>query len=519
MIGASILLTVAVLLLLGFWSARRVRGSAGNFTLAGRTLTAPIVAILLMSQVIDSNATVGAADLSGGFGFWAGAAMPIGLAVSMLMLGLFVAKKVRAMSLSSLPSYFLQRFGRPGELLCSALAIICFGVLMAGNLVALGLLMEYFAGVPYWLSVIIVAGVALVYTLVGGMFASVYTGVFLMGVMTVGFVGLSLWMFVGPGYSAPEGLGVLDFEQLTQSSAGAVVNWATIFALGLGNLVAIDVFQRVSSSRSPGGARAAGIMAAVGTVVLCVPLAAVAVTGAGLLGDFDGPLLFGLLTGPVPQPIAITVIAALVAASLTTVSGIFLASSSIIVTNIFTGARATAMISRAGLLSASRYAMVPVAVIGIIVALRVNHTGILLTLAFDLLCASLVAPFLFSLWTRIASTRALMISTVLGLGLRMVLFVLTPTIYGVENTLLYLPNDVIGVEMDGWSTFMAAAVSAIAYLAIGMTDRPRHQVGLPAATAMPVQSPEAAAAPVASPAPAPATEPMPEPVSASTSSG
>lgn len=467
MISVAIGATVVLLVILGLMSSTRVRGQNRNFAVAGRTLTVPLVAVLLMSQVVDSNATVGAADLAGGFGFWAGAALPLGLAASFLLMGLFVAEKVRERELYSLPEYFRQTFGRTGEILTAVLTVTSFGILMAGNLVALGHMMDHFIGVPYWAAIVFVTLAILAYTMVGGMFASVYTGLFLMGVMAVGFVGLTAWMFMGPGYAAPEGLGISDLEQLTAPAAGAAINWATFFALGFGNLVAIDLIQRVSSAKTARGARSASLIAAAGTVVLCVPLAAVAVAGAGLLGDSDSesPILFQLLTDQVPVPIAMLVIAALLAASLTTVSGILLATSSIVVGTVIDTRKL-----RLNVLQASRWSMVPVAVIGVIVALRVNHTGILLTLTFDLLCASIVAPFVLSLWTRLVSTRALVISAALGLGVRLGFFVLTPTIYGVENTLLYIPNEVVTTSVDGWTTFLAAAVSLVVYVAVAAAD-------------------------------------------------
>ncbi|MCT2141322.1 sodium:solute symporter family transporter, partial [Dietzia cinnamea] len=378
-----------------------------------------------------------------------------------------MAKKVRQRELYSLPEYFRTTFGHTGEVLSAVLTVASVGILMAGNLVALGHMLDYFMGVTYGLAVVVVTVAIPAGTVFGGMFASAYTGLFLMGVMTVGFVGLSLWMFLGPRYSAPVGLGMRDLAQLTDPAAGTVVNWASMFAVGLGNLVAIDVFQRVSSARSARGARTASLIAAAGTVVLCVPLAAVAVAGTGLLGDgaTDSPILFQLLAGPVPAPIAMLVISGLLAASLTTVSGVLLATSTIIVGTVLH----TRML-RVSVLRASQLAMIPVAAIGILVALRVHHTGILLTLTFDLLCASLVAPFVLSLWTRLASTRALVISTVLGLGTRLVFFVLTPTIYGVENTLLYILNEVVTPSVDGWTTFLAAAVSLVVYVGVAVAD-------------------------------------------------
>ncbi|MBP0556449.1 sodium:solute symporter, partial [Mycobacterium tuberculosis] len=77
----------------------------------------------------------------------------------------------------------------------------------AGNLVALGHMMDHFIGVPYWAAIVFVTLAILAYTMVGGMFASVYTGLSLTGVMAVRFVGQTAWTFMGPGSAAPEGLG------------------------------------------------------------------------------------------------------------------------------------------------------------------------------------------------------------------------------------------------------------------------------------------------------------------------
>jgi Na+(H+)/acetate symporter ActP len=66
-------------------------------------------------------------------------------------------------------------------------------------------------------------------------------------------------------------------------------------------------------------------------------------------------------------------------------------------------------------------------------ALQVPQTGILLTLAFDLMLAGLVVPFVLRhYWSRI-TTGAATAAIVVGVGVRLVLFALTPTMDGVEN--------------------------------------------------------------------------------------
>jgi Na+/proline symporter len=119
--------------------------------------------------------------------------------------------------------------------------------------------------------------------------------------------------------------------------------------------------------------------------------------------------------------------------------------------------------------------MVPMTLISIAVAIYVKQTGILLTLAFDLLLACLVVPFILGMWWRRGTALAALVSIVVGLTVRLVLFVMTPTMYGLDNTILYIPNGVIDASFDGWPTFIAFAASLITYAAIALVT-PRSPI-------------------------------------------
>ena len=54
-----------------------------------------------------------------------------------------------------------------------------------------------------------------------------------------------------------------------------MVNWATLIALGVGDIVAIDFMQRIFSARTPEVARRACYFGAAGTVLVGVPFALV----------------------------------------------------------------------------------------------------------------------------------------------------------------------------------------------------------------------------------------------------
>jgi solute:Na+ symporter, SSS family len=487
MLVAGVGLCMLVLTASGLVSARRVRGDTTNYLVAGRSLSAGLVGAVLVSQAVDSNATLGNADLAASFGFWAGAALPIGLALCLLLMGLFFARRMHQADVVTLPEYFRERFGRGVELSASVLTVGSFAMLLAGNLVALGFLLERFLGVSYTVGILLTVPLALLYTITGGMFASVYTGVAQVAINVVGVVALVVWMASTHGFAAPEGLGAGHLEQLTSADSGAVVNWATIIALGLGNLVAIDLMQRVFSSRSPGTAQRACFSAATGILLFCLPLSFVAVAAVGVVGDAaaNGPILYTLLGDHAPVWLAVIVISGLLAATVTTVSGVLLSTASVLVRNVLrVDADAPVMTPR--ILRATRLATLPMAALAALVALRVPQTGILLTLAFDLLLASLVVPFVLGLYWRRGGAAAAVAAIVVGVGVRLVSFVLTPTIYGVENTLLYIPNDVVTSAVDGWSTFAAGAASLVAYVAVAAVSRRRTPAAEPAVLPVPV---------------------------------
>ena len=72
---------------IGAWASQQIKGDSVNFLVAGRGLALPLAAATLMAQSVDSNATLGNTDLSSEFGFWAGAALPIGLSLCLFLTG------------------------------------------------------------------------------------------------------------------------------------------------------------------------------------------------------------------------------------------------------------------------------------------------------------------------------------------------------------------------------------------------------------------------------------------------
>ncbi|WP_188037605.1 sodium:solute symporter family protein [Actinotalea sp. JY-7885] len=469
MIIAGVGLSVLAVVLVGILVARKVDGDSANFLVAGRRLGVPLVAASLTAAAVDSNATVGNTDLTSAFGFWSGASLALGLAICLLLTGLFLARPMNRMRLFTLADFYRLRYGRGVEVAASVLMIFAFAILMAGNLVACGFLLEMFLGIDYTQGVLIAVVLVLVYTIGGGMFSDAYTAAIQITITAFATVALLWWVGSTIGFAIPEGMGPFDLEQLTSTDAGAPINWATLISLGIGDIVAIDFMQRIFSAKNPEVARRSCFAGAAGTAVVGVSYALVSLAAVSAFGlDMgDGPVLFSLLADHAPPALTILVLSGIVAASFSTASGAILATSAVAVRNII-GIRRVAPVAagdgRDPLLRWTRLAMIPVVVLGVTVALEVAQTGILLTLAFDLMLACLVVPFLLGLFWRRGGTRAAVAAMGTGLVVRLGLFVLTPTMYGVPNDIAYLPNSLVPASFDGWPTFYGGLASLVAYL-------------------------------------------------------
>ena len=468
MILLGITLTVLLILFIGIFVGRKVEGDSQNFLVAGRSMPIYLVAPALMVAAVDSNATLGNVDLASQTGFWSGALLAIGLAIALALSGIFIAKPMNEMGLFSLGDFFRLKYGKAFEKLSAVIMVLSYCILFAGNMVAMGFLFNYFLGVPYLAGLFISAGIVLLYTVFGGLYSDAYTATIQTVITLTASLVIAVFIGVNYGFSTPEGMGAFDFAQLTDPASGSAINWATIISLGIGDIVAIDFQQRIYSAKNPHVARNACFIGAILVAIIGVIYASIALTAVSSMGmTYDGtPLLYELLTTYVPPAITVLVIAGVVAASFSTASGALLGMSDMIVRNIGGMRRDSDLSRKDPQLRYVRLCMIPLALFGILIAYRISQTGILLTLAFDLMLCCLIPALFGGLFWKRTSRQAVFASAVVGFVLRVAFFVLCPTVYGVENTLLYLPNDLISADMDGWVTFISFGASLITFFVV-----------------------------------------------------
>lgn len=466
----GILVFLFATLAIGMWAAKQVKGDSENYLVAGRGLVLPLAAATLMAQSVDSNATLGNTDLAAEFGFWAGASLPIGLALCLFLTAIFFAKPMNRMGLITLPDFYRVKYNRKTEVVASFLMVLSFSFLLAGNLVAGGYLFQAFLGTSYTAGVMLLAIVVFIYTASGGLFAVAYTDAIQVAIAFVGSIGLLVFMAANFGLAIPAGTGPLDLAQLSDPAAGAAINWATLLALGLGDIVAIDFMARIFAAESPETAQRACLIGCAGTIVIGVPFSLIALSAPQILADAgitpDGPILYALLSGIVPPLLGLLVVVAILSASLSTADGAILGTSSVIAHNIIGIRHDDHNAAGDRLLLLTRLMAFVITILGVFFALKVPQTGVLLLLAFDLGFAGLLVPLAGGLYWPKATWQGALSCIILGSATRLIFFVLMPTTFGIDNTLLYIPNNIFTPDFDGFPTLISPLIGLAAFIIV-----------------------------------------------------
>ena len=331
--GIVVMVAIALFVVIGFSTMFFIKNQSENYFVAGRTLPLWVVVATLASQSIDSNAILGNVDLSYKYHFYDGAVLPIGLGLSLILNGLFLASKINSDGALTLPDVFAKRYGKVVELLVSLCTIISFICLLAGNLVGMGAIISYVISVSQDAAIWISAILVLLYTIAGGLYSVAYTDVVQAMVGWIGCTSLAFYMIhtaddsapppsIGfPGYSYPndeicnmyDGVDCTNLEDaccyneakwcpddnncvmdngaypigdspvieaamtdpqgLTPFPNAILWNWATIFILGFGNLAALDFQARCMASKTPKIATIGCLLAGCLTFFVGIPFA------------------------------------------------------------------------------------------------------------------------------------------------------------------------------------------------------------------------------------------------------
>lgn len=435
-----VVIFMAVSLAIGLYTYTQVRGSSKRFTVCGKSMPFIVIGTALLAQAVDGNATLGNASLSYSNGMWAGIMIPLGLAVSLFVVGRFLAAPLNKMNLLTLPEFFFHRYDKYTEALVSFLTIICFTVVIAGNLSAVGWILSVVSGIDYTTALLIGTAVIVAYTIAGGLYSAIWTDFFQIHVALIGFVASAVWYVSTHGWTsivASIPADKLDFSGMTQMQSGALVNWAGLIALAFGNGMALDFMERVFAAKSPKTAQNACYYAGALTLVIgaCATLLGLAAIST-VHGVTDPRMVlpsFGV--NHLPYWLAVMVFVGVLGASMSTANGAMLVISVVLARNVFQRWSSKTHEDHF-MLTLSRVMALPTAAAAALVAWIRPEPGVLLVIAFEIVFAGCVVPLFLGVHWKKANSAGAIAAILTGTVARAVAHFITPAQWAGLDTLI-----------------------------------------------------------------------------------
>ena len=265
---ATIIGMVVVYIVITSLISIRLRSrNSEQFMVAGRSMPALVVAILLMSEFIGAKSTVGTSQEAFSAGIAASWSV-LAAAIGFLFFGLFMAKRLYASGEFTISGFIAQRYGHGAKLAVSAIMIYALFVVNVGNYVSGAAAISTVMHIDLPTAAIITAIVSTIYFVWGGLKSVAYLTVIHSAVKLLGIA-----ILVGVAWKLSGGI-----KPMTQHMPAHYFTWTgalsggTIGAWIIGTAGAIFstqfIIQAISATRSPEGARASSLIAA----VLCVPI-------------------------------------------------------------------------------------------------------------------------------------------------------------------------------------------------------------------------------------------------------
>jgi high affinity choline transporter 7 len=185
---AAVAVMYAAFLLVGWLAARKVRhGTAAELIVAGRAMPLWIATLTMTATWVDGGYLLGTAE--GAFSDLATALQGgVCFGISLILGGLFFAKKMRAYEFTTLIDPFEARFGAAwaavlfipamlGEVIWSGSLLVAIGA-------TFGVILNLDMATAIWAS----AAVVTFYTMVGGMWSVAYTDAFQLALIPLGLL-------------------------------------------------------------------------------------------------------------------------------------------------------------------------------------------------------------------------------------------------------------------------------------------------------------------------------------------
>jgi solute:Na+ symporter, SSS family len=402
---------MAVIVAAGFW-ARRKATTQEQFLVAGRSVGPWLYAGTLAAIVLGGASTVGGVKLGYQYGI-SGMWLVCMLGLGILMLSIAFVGRIIRLKLYTVPELLERRYSRLARI-AGGIVMVAYDLMVSVTAsIAVGAVMQVIVGIPRTPAILISSAVMVLYSVLGGMWSLTLTDIIQFVIKTVGifFILLPGAIWHAGGFAVMQARLPPAFFSLGAIGTSKIVAFFVLYFFGI--IIGQDVWQRVFTARSVKVARYSGIV--VGCYCLCYAVAGALIGTAGRL--FLPPLaepdaaFAQIVNAVLPIGLRGLVLAAALAAIMSTASACLLAASTVLLEDVYLPLRGS---GTTGAVAQSRAVTLILGVVMTALSTLMHDVIAALTVAYDLLVGGLLVPVIGALMWRRGTTPAALASTATG---------------------------------------------------------------------------------------------------------
>lgn len=435
----DVIIMIAYLFLLvvvGIIGSRRAKTSE-DYVLAGRNLGFFMYFGCLGAVILGGASTIGSTKLGYEFGL-SGMWLVVMLGLGIMLLGVFLAKRISKLSVMTISEYLSRRFGVEVGLVSALIAATYAMMVSVTQVIGMGTILNVLLGWNLSVSMLVGGGIVLFYTILGGMWSVTMTDIVQFVIMTVGvfFIMLPLGLSKAGGWSSLQANLPETYFSLSGIGGQQIFQYFLLFALGM--VVAQDIWQRILTAKTIKVARGGTVAAGIYSLLYGIAVAIIGMCAFVILPGLEDTqnTFASMAVAILPSGVLGLVIAAVVSALMSTASGTLLASSTLISNDIIKRFFKKDVTDQQ-YLKLSRIVTTVIGILTIVCALWIQDVLVALDVAYAVLSGGIFTPVVLGLFWKRATAKAaffaIIASTIVILAGLVIqgITATTPIVYGI----------------------------------------------------------------------------------------
>ncbi|MFJ3937167.1 sodium:solute symporter [Streptomyces parvus] len=412
---AVIVVYLAGMLAMGWWGMRRAK-SKSEFLVAGRRLGPAMYSGTIAAIVLGGASTIGGVGLGYQYGL-SGAWMVFTIGLGLLALSVFFSARIARLKVYTVSEMLDLRYGGRAGIISGVVMWAYTLMLAVTSTIAYATIFDVLFDVNRTVAIVLGGAIVVAYSTLGGMWSITLTDMVQFVVKTIGILLILLPVAVVKAGGFSEMKAQLPTEYFDPLGIGGETIFTYVLIYTFGMLIGQDIWQRVFTARSDTTARWGGTVAGTYCLVYAIAGAVIGTAAKVMYPDLaSADAAFAtIVTDELPVGVRGLVLAAALAAVMSTSSGALIACATVANNDIWSRLRGAVVRGGDGAgdephdeVKGNRAFILIMGIAVILIAIALNDVVEALTVAYNLLVGGLLVPIIGGLlWRRGTAAGAL----------------------------------------------------------------------------------------------------------------